>query len=89
MQCLTCVFLLVPEHRRYLRAREWSVEAATKMYLDAQKWRKEVDLAGMMEEAGEGKDIFAERKQVAEDGWKMCECGGAYRGWSGRKYSVA
>ncbi|UZJ53173.1 hypothetical protein CBS101457_002493 [Exobasidium rhododendri] len=56
---------------RYLRAREWSVEAGTKMYLDAQKWRKDVDLAGMMKDAQDGKDIFEERKRVADAGWKM------------------
>jgi hypothetical protein len=43
------------------------------MYLDSLNWRKEVDLAGMMKEAQEGKDVFEERKQVGNDGWKMCE----------------
>jgi len=43
------------------------------MYLDCLKWRKDVDLAGMMQDSAEGKDVFEERKSVAEDGWKMCK----------------
>lgn len=58
---------------RYLRAREWSVENASKMYLDSMKWRREVDLAGTMKKHEQDQDIFEERKAVAAAGWKMCE----------------
>lgn len=67
---------------RYLRARDWSVENATKMYTDTLQWRKEVDLKGLLEEHAAGKDPFEERAKVAESGWKMCESGGVVvRGW--------
>lgn len=35
------------------------------------QWRKQVDLAGMMKDHEQGKDVFAERKAVADAGWKM------------------
>lgn len=58
---------------RFLRARDWNVDNASKMYHDSLKWRKEVDLEGLMKDFDEGKDIFEERKAVADAGWKMCK----------------
>lgn len=52
---------------RFLRARDWNVQHAYKMYSDTIKWRKEVDLSSMMQ----GSFDFEERDKVAAAGWKM------------------
>lgn len=54
------------------------MENASKMYNDSQRWRKEVDLLGMMRAQEAGENVFEERQTVADDGWKMCAC---ERGW--------
>jgi hypothetical protein len=56
------------------------------MYLDSMKWRREVDLAGIMKKHEEGEDVFEERKAVAAAGWKMCECSSLSP--KGRSYSI-
>ncbi|PWN94129.1 CRAL/TRIO domain-containing protein, partial [Acaromyces ingoldii] len=52
---------------RFLRARDWNVQHAFKMYSDTIKWRKDVDLPSMMQ----GSFDFEERDKVAAGGWKM------------------
>lgn len=59
---------------RFLRARDWNIDNAVKMYQDTWRWRKEVDIDTIVKPVDEGGYDFSERKVVAEHGWKMCEC---------------
>ncbi|KAE8266152.1 hypothetical protein A4X09_0g6198 [Tilletia walkeri] len=51
---------------RFLRARQFNVEAAQAMYAKAAAWRKEVDIDRCLEEFH-----FSEQEAVASHGWRM------------------
>ncbi|KAK0540504.1 cytosolic factor, phosphatidylinositol/phosphatidylcholine transfer protein [Tilletia horrida] len=51
---------------RFLRARQFNVDAAYEMYSKAAQWRKSVDLDRSLEEFH-----FAEQEAVASYGWRM------------------
>ncbi|KAN0062085.1 cytosolic factor, phosphatidylinositol/phosphatidylcholine transfer protein [Thecaphora frezii] len=53
---------------RFLRARNFDVQAARTMYLKAEEWKKKVDLDRLVDEW-----VFDEEEEVAKSGWKMCE----------------
>lgn len=56
---------------RYLRARNWNIDHAKKMYKDTLDWRKKVDIDQMLKPKEEGGYDFEEREAVANEGWKM------------------
>ncbi|MCO5565333.1 hypothetical protein L7F22_019006 [Adiantum nelumboides] len=56
---------------RYLRARNWNIENAKKMYKDTLNWRKEVNIDQMLKPKEEGGYDFEERELIGNLGWKM------------------
>lgn len=56
---------------RYLRARNWNIENAKKMYKDTLNWRKEVNIDQMVKPKEEGGYDFEEREKIGDLGWKM------------------